>query len=167
MDENTHAELHTFIQRASKATYAGDGTEVTPWRTGFKELEYREDDWYYRDSYAGSLRSWGQEVVWHNDIPTWICSYGGGMEHTHMNETFARKTFSFLKKALLAKKSVIDFRPRGPKEFQEGNWKYECTVTGDITTFTGREYIRYNGVVVFTHYFHGGLIVPRQHNVTL
>lgn len=152
-------ELHQFMVRASKATYASGGGETESWRKGFKELEYREGDWYYRDSYTGFLRSWGQEVIWHKDVPIWSCLYGGGMSAENMDTTLAGETFGFLKQALLSGDKVNTFQPRGPVDFQDDTWKYHCDLTGDITKFKGDEYISNHDAIVFTHDFIGGLVV--------
>lgn len=158
MNNELLVKLNGFLGRASRATYAGGGGEVEPWRKGFKELEYRENDWYYRDSYAGYLRSWGQEVVWHNDKPAWTCLYGGGMTEGNMNSDLADKTFSFLKKVLSSGDKETTFQPRGPKELSEGDWQYQCEITGTIEQFSGHESISYNGDVVFNHDFFGGIV---------
>jgi Domain of unknown function (DUF5680) len=158
MDEQLLQELNRFIGRASRATYASGGGEVAPWRKGFKELEHREGDWYYRDSYTGSLRSWGQEVIWYKDEPVWSCLYGGGMSSENMNAASATETFDFLKKALLAGEKEGIFQPRGPVDFQDGEWAYHCNLNGDSTLFRGDEHISRNGIVVFTHNFFGGVV---------
>ena len=159
MDKKLLEELNRFIGRASKATYAGGGGEAESWRIGFKELEYRENDWYYRDSYSGFLRSWGQEVVWQSDKPVWTCLYGGGMTDSRLDGDFAKKTFVFLKQALSAGDKVNVFQPRGPKELSDNNWKYQCKVEGNTDKFNGHESISYKGETVFTHDFLGGIVI--------
>ena len=159
MNSDLLVALNGFLGRASKATYAGDGNEVETQRKGFKELEYSEADWYYRDSYTGYLRSWGQEVVYHENKPYWTCLYGGGMNEDNMNSGFADKTFNFLKKALSEGEKESSFQPRGPKEFTDDSWSYECNVDGSIDKFSGHEVIKYNNKIVFTHDFFGGLVV--------
>lgn len=159
MDSTLLKELNGFLGRASKATYPGGGGEVESWRTGFKELEYRENDWYYRDSYTGFLRSWGQEIVWQGDKPVWNCLYGGGMTDNQLDSDFAENTFSFLKKALSAGDKEKIFVPRGPKELSEVSWHYKCNVEGSIAKFNGHESISYSGEVVFTHDFFGGIVI--------
>lgn len=90
MDLNRKIELNRFIGKATKATYAGGGGKVDqPHRSGFNELEYLEEDWYYRDSYTGFLRSWGQEVVWYKGEPYWTCLYGGGMASNKLDHNMA------------------------------------------------------------------------------
>ncbi len=159
MHKDQLIDLQHFMARASKATYASGGGQVEAQRKGFKELEYSEGDWYYRDSYTGSLRSWGQEVVYYKEKPVWICSYGGGMQPDVMDSTYANQTFGFLKQALLAGNKEQNFQPRGPQDFSDGEWAYRCEIQGDIATFTGHEYISQNDKIVFTHDFVGGLVI--------
>lgn len=159
MDAETLRQLNGFIGRASKATYASGGGKVESWRKGFDELEYTENDWYYRDSYTGFLRSWGQEVVWLYGKPVWSCLYGGGMSESKLEGTFAEETFRFLQKVLSSGDKETAFQPRGPKLLEDGEWRYECEVGGAIEKFAGRESIRYRGEVVFTHEFFGGLVI--------
>jgi hypothetical protein len=123
----TIEQLDEFLGKAALATYAGGG-EVDPSKPdfvsrlpGFKELEYKEGDFYYRDSYAGFFRSAGQEVVWFKNVPVWSQCYAGGMTQKNCNdEKFAKETFDFLKKALSQGEKRAAFQPRGPKNFKEG-----------------------------------------------
>jgi hypothetical protein len=163
MSKDLITELNTFIGQASKSTYASGGGKVEEsWRKGFNELEHAEGDWYYRDSYTGFLRSWGQEVVWYQDKPFWTCLYGGGMVDSHMDDNFANETFTFLKKVLSAGEKESEFQPRGPKDFEEGDWAYHCELEGDIKKFKGNEFISHLGEVVFTHEFQGGLVIGQD-----
>ncbi len=163
MDTKLVTELNQFIGQASKATYAGGGGKVEkPWRKGFRELEYSNGDWYYRDSYTGFLRSWGQEVVWFKNQPFWTCLYGGGMSNEKMDNNLANETFTFLKKVLSSGEKENQFQPRGPKDFQDGQWQYHCKVDGTIEKFKGNEFISRNGKIVFTHDFVGGLVIGQD-----
>ena len=167
-------ELNQFLGKASRATYAGSGAEITPERLGFRELEYPEGNWYYRDSYTGWFRSWGTELVRYDGKPVWNALYGGGMEPECQKDVeFARMTFDFLKKALSAGEKQEVFQPRGPKVFYDDDWqdwKYEADWIGDITQFIGNERILCglrdtpigSRKVVFTHHFAGGLIIGKE-----
>jgi hypothetical protein len=165
--EFTTEQLNQFLGKATLATYAGGGEKVDPSRadfvsrfTGFKELEYKDGDFYYRDSYAGFFRSAGEEVVCYKEKPVWTQCYYGGMEPKYINdEKFARETFNFLKKALSYGEKQNVFQPRGPKEFKDGDWVYVCDWRGDINNFKGKEAIMWKGEVVFTHHFFGGLLM--------
>ena len=161
-DKQFLTDLNSFLGRAALKTYAGGGAEVDPEEAGFKELEFRDGDWYYKDSYSGFFQSWGRETVWHEDKPVWMQIYGGGMtEKFQTNTKFAHETFDFLKKALSAGEKQNQFQPRGPQSFTDSDWKYACEWTGDITRFTGHEKILFKEEIVFTHDFLGGLILAR------
>ncbi len=161
-DKTLLQELNRFLGKASLNTYAGSGQEVDPEEAGFKELEFKEGEWYYKDSYTGFFQSWGREVVWHNQKPFWTQIYGGGMTQKYQKDTpFAHETFDFLKKALSAGEKREYFQPRGPKSFSEGDWDYFCKWNGEIVRFEGQEKIFFKKEVVFTHDFLGGLILSR------
>lgn len=153
----TLKELQEFIDRAGKATYAGDGKyEENPERPGFYELVYdNETPWNYRDSYTGHNRSGGQEVVRYEGKPVWWSGYGGGM--IEGKEDLADETFAFLKKALKEDEKGFDSL-RGPHSFLDGDWEYSYTQDGGIDDFYGYEEIKYKGKKVFWHRAVGGLL---------
>lgn len=163
------AELARFLVRAKKATYAGEGAEVPPQRPEFRELEYVEGDWNYRDSYTGYYAAPGQEVVRFQDRPIWVMSYNGGVVAKYIgNLDLAKQAFSHLKRALLEVSE--DFLFRGPKMLRDGEWNYRCNVEGNIESFSGIEYIRRTiideGILisedVFQQQFFGGLVIHRE-----
>ncbi|MBI4136964.1 hypothetical protein HY469_02780 [Candidatus Roizmanbacteria bacterium] len=149
--------LFDFVNRAGKATYAGDGKyEEHPERPGFFELVYdKESSWYYRDSYTGNSRSGGQEIVRFNDKPVWWSGYGGGM--VKGKEKLSHETFEFLKKALSQDEDGFDSL-RGPHAYVDGDWKYTYNQEGDIFDFYGYEEILYKGQKVFWHRTVGGVL---------
>jgi len=153
-------KLAEFLVRAKISTYAGDGKEVTPQRPGFNELEYREGDMEYRDSYAGFYCAPGQEVVRFKGKPIWAMSYNGGMIKKYQeDEAFSGRTFAFLKEGL---KRVDKSRPfRGPDSFKDGDFEYIDETEGDITLFNGCEKILYKGEEVFRQHYLGGLILGK------
>lgn len=154
----TPQTLNTFLNIASLATYVGDGKRVTSDKKGFYDLEYGEGDFYYRDSFAGYLASHGQEIVWYQDKPVWMCSYAGGMRGSKTDDAvFAHDTFELLKKAMRTDKSEA-FQPRGPKNLKDSDWEYRNDYSGDITNFNGHEEIFYKGELVFVHDYFGGML---------
>lgn len=137
-------ELAMFLVKAKKQTYAGEGKEITPQRPDFKELEYSENDYDYRDSYTGFFYAPGQEVVRIKEVPIWSMSYSGGMRpEYHGDVEFAGKVFAFLKKALFKVTADIPFR--GPKKFKEGDFEYVNEVEGSVENFIGHEKILFKG----------------------
>ena len=153
-------ELAEFLVRAKVSTYAGDGKEVAPQRPGFNELEYREGDFEYRDSYTGFYCAPGQEIVRFKGKPIWSMAYNGGMIKKYQSdEAFSSMTFAFLKEAL---KMIDKSRPfRGPESFIDGDFEYVDETEGDITLFNGCEKILYRGEKVFEQHYMGGLILEK------
>lgn len=152
----TTEELYEFINKAGKNTYAGGGKEVSPERKDFRELEFSDRDFYYRDSYVGHYRSRGMELVRYKGKPVWSALYGGGM--VEGKEEMSDHTFEFLKKAMSADEK--DFQSfRGPHSFTYGDWKYLYTQDGDIEEFSGYEEIYYKNELVFFHRAIGGIII--------
>ena len=149
-------QLFEFIDRAGKATYAGGGQESEkPERPDFKELEYVEGEWSYRDSYAGYYRSRGMEIIRFKGKPVWASMYGGGMIND--KEELADLTFNFLKKAMSTdEENFLSFR--GPRELEDGEWRYKYDQDGDVFEFSGYEEIYYQGELVFFHRIIGGVI---------
>ncbi|MBR9677810.1 MAG: hypothetical protein GOU97_00750 [Nanoarchaeota archaeon] len=154
-------ELSKFLVKAKTSTYASDVAEITSQRKGFKELEFEEGDWCYRDSYSGFYCAPGQEVVSFRGEPVWAMSYNGGMRKKyHENLGFAKQTFNFLKEAL---KRIEESRPfRGPESFEQGDYEYVDESEGDVTSFKGLEKIFYKGELVFEQDYIGGLIIQKN-----
>jgi hypothetical protein len=155
MQTFTSQELYEFIDRAGKATWAGDGEKITPEREGFDELEYSEGDFYYRDSFTGYTKSRGTELVRYKGQTVWAASYGGGM--VDGKEDIQNECFTFLKKAMSADEDGFQSF-RGPHSYKDGDWEYSYIQDGDINEFSGSEEIKYKGELVFYHKMIGGII---------
>ncbi|MCD6229240.1 MAG: hypothetical protein J7K00_00360 [Candidatus Diapherotrites archaeon] len=153
-------ELAVFLVNAKINTYAGDGKEVPPQRPGFKELEFRQGDFEYRDSYAGFYFAPGQEVVRFKEKPVWLMAYNGGVKPEYVGDyDFCREMFDFLKQAL---RKVGKKRPfRGPEKFHAGDFEYVDESEGDVALFSGTERIFSKGKEVFRQYYIGGLIIDK------
>ncbi|MBI4144424.1 hypothetical protein HY486_04205 [Candidatus Woesearchaeota archaeon] len=153
-------KLAGFLVKAKSQAYAGDGKEIRPQRPSFKELEYKEEDLEYRDSYTGFYFAPGQEIVRFQGRPIWAMSYSGGMRpEYHGQKDFAKQTFTFLKKALAMVEESKPFR--GPKNLGDGEWQYTNASEGGITDFKGTEHIFLKGKEVFRQHYIGGLIIPK------
>lgn len=156
--EFTLEDLAKFLVKAKKSTYAGDAQNIQAQRPGFEELEFKEGDLEYRDSYFGFYQAPGQEVVRFKGKPVWVMAYSGGMKKEyHGNKDFSEQTFSFLKKALLKIDESSPFR--GPSTLKEGDYEYINEVEGDIAQFKGRERILYKGKEVCFHDYIGELAI--------
>lgn len=160
MSQYNTQQLTEFIKSATAATYAGGGSyEQNPERPGFYELVYSDHDWSYRDSYTGYYRSSGTEVVRFQNQIVWTSCYGGGM--VSGQEKLAADTFTFLKKAMLAKPTLwVSFR--GPVKYEDDKWAYSYKQEGRVDNFVGYEKISLSGQVVFSHHIIGGLIIDKN-----
>ncbi len=138
-----------FLIKAKKATYAGKGAESVSTRPMSHDLEYREGEFLYYDTYLGGDKFAGEEALWINEKPYWSMNYAGRV-------TDNRFSGDFLKNALLNVPFEMPFR--GPLEFTEDRYTYKCTVDGDFNWFQGREVILYDSDEVYECYFHGGII---------
>lgn len=155
METDTN-DLYLFLKKASQSTWANNGKSMnSPEREGFTELEYQEGDWFYKDSFAGSVRSWGTELVRFQSKPIWNCVYGGGM--VDGKEELSDETYTFLKEALkITHKSNQSVR--GPEVFEKDDWRYVYQQKGDISLFNGYEEIFFQDELVHFYRTLGGMI---------
>ena len=138
-----------FLIRAKQATYAGKGAETTSSRTASHDLIYREGPLMYYDTYLGGDRFAGEEALWISDVPYWSMNYAGRVTGEHFSG-------DFLKEALLNVPRDIPYR--GPLEYINGDYRYDCRIDGSFDWFQGRETISYKGSQIYECFFHGGLI---------
>lgn len=161
-------KLHSFHIEAGENGYMQGKGFVSPeevQRPGFKEIVYTSTDgnWVYRDSYTGHFRSRGDEVIYFQGKPVWVCSYGGGMvEEKHGDEDFTDQTFKFLRRAISSKSNQDSFSARGPAHFQDGDWEYTYYQEGNMDEFSGYEEIKFQGQRVFFHQAIGGKVVHHE-----
>jgi len=142
-----------FLQRAKKATFASKTARPIKTKDNGLEYSYEERPFLYKDKYFGYFTDTGQEIVWNNGIPIWSMSYRGGMLS---NEELSSRCFSFLKRCL--QKFPSDFPVRGPKNYEEREFKYENKWNGNINSFFGEEKIFWNEKQIYFRNYLGGTI---------
>lgn len=150
----TSQQLAEFLNKANRHTYAADSGKVESTRLGSKDLEYKEGNLTYHDTYFGGRDFIGEEIVYENDQPVWGMNYYGYILGTKFTP---QQVYDFLKKALLQESKDI-LPVRGPKTFEEGNLEYINSVEGTLENFTGKEEIFFNGEVVYECLYHGGSV---------
>ena len=79
-----------FLIRAKQATYAGKGAETAPSRVKSHDLEYREGDFLYYDTYLGGDRFAGEEALWISGIPYWSMNYAGRVTGENFSGDFLK-----------------------------------------------------------------------------
>lgn len=151
-------ELREFLVEAKKQTYANENVKkVDPVCPNSEDYRYERDDWIYYDMYFGGRKFIGEEVVYHGEgRPKWGMNYYGFTLDDDLTEEAVDKA---LRPALMKVGEDSKILPiRGPREFINGEWKYNFTVEGDLSNFTGTEEISKNDKVAYRLYCHGGFI---------
>lgn len=152
-------KLKTFLKKAHSNMYAAPKEIRIKYRRdpllpGHKDYEFTDGDWKCRDSYAGWRWPPGKEVVFFQNKPVWCMSYQG-RANDDLSKVFVEKVYAFLKRAL---RENAELPLRGPKEFKEGEFVYSFFIKGDLSYFTGRESITFEGKEVFFQDIMGSLI---------
>ncbi|WP_019910776.1 DUF5680 domain-containing protein [Paenibacillus sp. HW567] len=149
--------LVEFLLKAKNATYAAQGDEasVPPLLEGYRQLEYVEGDYFYRDVYVGMAYFAGQETIYFHGQPIWSMTYGGGtLKELSLDEV--KDTYAFLRQAM--RRVAEDHPYRGPHTFSAGVYQYFDVNEGDMERFSGKEKILRQGTEIYSLQYCGGLI---------
>ncbi|MGD8998310.1 MAG: DUF5680 domain-containing protein, partial [Anaerolineae bacterium] len=136
MQDFTLEQLETFIVKAKAATYVGAGAKSPPCRPGSHDLQYRDGDFFYLDSYFGSGDFIGQEVVYYQDRPVWAMNYYGRILKPQIIE--AAEAGRIIQQSLSA--MYTEGRFLGGFEYDTGDAVYSDTNDGGVASFTGKEW---------------------------
>lgn len=142
-------ELNAFLVKAKKETYANKKGKVSSSRMGSHDYVYQEGCYKYLDSFLGSSKFSGEEIVYEHDIPIWSMNYYGRVIGKNFDG-------DFLKEAL--KRVPVSLPYRGPESYTKGDYCYHNKVEGDIDYFHGYEDIFYQDEKIYECYYHGGKI---------
>ncbi|MBI2450659.1 MAG: hypothetical protein HYV47_03970 [Candidatus Nealsonbacteria bacterium] len=148
-------ELLNFLLKARTKTYAGDGGSVTPALKGSKQLEYKEENWLYRDVYYfGKGIFTGLEAIYYQDKPVWSMSYYGNFKK--MTEEEIDK---ILRKALRENSKTA--RTWKLVKWQKDGYEYVCRSDfgKSVDDFGGSEKVSKSGKDVYSFFYAAGLIV--------
>lgn len=147
-------QLTAFIVRAKAATYVGGGAKGASSRPGSHDLQFREGDFSYLDSYFGGTDFAGEEVVYWQAQPVWAMNYYGRI--LAPARITAAETGQMIKESL--SRMYREGRFLGGFMHQAGDDTYVDTSQGDAASFSGKEWIDRDGVRVYELVYHGGLI---------
>ena len=149
LDKN---KLTQFLLTARTKTYAGDGGKVDPFLKDSAQLEYREEDWLYRDIFnQGNGKFIGIETIYYQDNPVWSMSYYGNYEK--MTE---KEADEILRKALVDKWD--EARLWNNITYKIGDFTYINEGSGTIDELEGSEKIEKSGESVYFFYYAGAYI---------
>jgi hypothetical protein len=150
----TLQDLHQFIVQAKAATYVGSGQKLLPYRQGSHDLQFFDGEWAYHDSYLGENDFIGEEAVYHQGQVVWAMNYFGRI--LDGEAISSAKAGEIIKESLTLMYDEGHFL--GGSEHQSGEYTYTDNNEGDLTFFTGREWISRNGATVYELVYHGGLV---------
>jgi len=147
-------ELLKFLLKARTKTYAGEGEKVKAVLDGSEQLEYKENNWFYRDVYYnGNGIFVGLETIYYQDKAIWSMSYYGN--YKGMTEEEVDK---ILRKALIENWETA--RTWQNVEWQSEDYKYICEpdFNGSIEEMAGLEKILRGGKEIYKFFYAGGLL---------
>ncbi|MCC7448586.1 MAG: hypothetical protein IT324_14295 [Anaerolineae bacterium] len=146
--------LNAFIVRAKAATYVGCGAKSLPYRPASHDLQFHDEPFAYLDSYFGSADFIGEEVVYFEGKPVWAMNYCGRILQPDLLK--AAEAGQIIQESLSEMYQLGRFLGGFTHTTPKGT--YVDTSEGDITTFTGKEWIICNTVKAYELIYHGGLI---------
>jgi hypothetical protein len=149
--------LKEFLVKAKKSTYASeDKAQKVKENDKSTTLIFEEGDYKYHDNYFGGEPYGGREVVFFQCKPIYLMTYYGWVDEKIKD---AGEVYRILQKAL----SLIpkEYPYRGPAEFIEDTYKYVNEYIGDVDNFSGKEFIEYEGKIIYQAKYVGGLVDQR------
>ena len=147
-------QLNAFIVRAKAATYVGSGAHAASCRPGSHDLRFEDGPFAYLDSYFGGADFLGEEVVYHEGRPVWAMNYYGRiLEPALIEPAQAGQVIQASLSAMYQEKRFL-----GGFQHIAGDFVYFDSSEGDLSCFTGKEWITREGVRVYELVYHGGLI---------
>jgi hypothetical protein len=146
--------LHDFIIRAKAATYVGEGRPAPACRPGSHDLEFKDGNWAYLDSYFGGRDFIGEEVVYYEGKPVWAMNYYG---HILRPDLITPAQAGQVIKASLSK-MYSEGRFLGGFEYRHDDFIYFDNSEGSVISLRGREFISLRGETAYELLYHGGLI---------
>ena len=150
-------QIKDFLIEAKKQTYAnGNAKKVESSRLNSFDYEYTDGEMIYHDTYFGGTDFIGEEVVYdESKTPIWAMNYHG----MTLNEDLSEDAVDNALRPALMKVGEDDILPLiGPREFINGEYKYNFEVTGDLDNFEGEETIVKGKEKVYYLKCHGGRI---------
>ena len=147
-------ELKSFLIKAKREGYASRETTTTKEAHGSYSTRYESGDFKFHDNWFGGEPFGGREIVFYKGKPYWMMVYYG------VDLTEANLAIPTLRKAL--SQMPDDFPARGPKIFEDGEFKYENDWQGDIGKFIGEETISKGGKQIYKTNYSGGPVDQRK-----
>lgn len=147
-------KLLQFLLKARTKTYARADGKVRPVLGGSNQLEYKEEEWFYRDVYyAGPKVFMGLEAIYHQNKPVFSMSYFGSFKGITEKELD-----KILREALI--KNWRSTRIWKRVEWTKDEYKYVCQpdFKGSIDELVGIEKLFKDKKEIYTFFYGGGTL---------
>ena len=148
--------LQKFLIDSNKAGYAGG--EERKWikePDGSTTISHQQGEWRSHDNFFGGEPYGGRVVVFYREKPVWMMVYYGWVDAgVETNPIYA-----ILRAALMQMPEEYPFR--GPREYQEGEYRYTNSWEGDVGRFSGEEKIMQGEKLIYKANYLGGLVDQR------
>lgn len=146
-------KLKRFLSnRFKKGFSSGNESGWIKEKDGSISIRYESGDWKLHDNYFGGEPYGGREVVFYKGKPHWIMVYYGAVKEGVDKDG----VYKFLQDSL--KQMPKDAPFRGPKEYENGGWRYENKWKGEVESFRGDEVIFKDRKKVYWARYLGGLV---------
>ena len=142
-------ELLSFLVKAKKNTYASKKGKINSSRLASHDYFFQEGKYKYHDSFVGSSKFSGEEIVYEDDLPVYSMNYYGRVIDEHFQG-------EFLKEVLF--NVPLEYPLRGPECYTKGDFHYYNLIEGTMECYHGKEEIFYQSQKVYECYYHGGKI---------
>lgn len=146
--------IEEFLIKARTKTYAGSAGIVGSALNGSKQLEFNDNNLFYRDVfYVGKNTFYGMETIFYNDKPVFGMSYYG-----NWGQMTEDQTDKILRSALIANPYT---RLNKKIEWKKDGFTYNCKpeTTNGINEIGGTESIINNNKLVYIFYYNGGMLI--------
>lgn len=150
-------QIEAFRKEANRAAgYESEGqkNEIKE-KDGSTTLWYESGDWKFHDNFFGGEPYGGRLVISQKNKPVWMMVYYGWLDASVSD---VDEAYGFLRKAMRAE---AEGGFRGPKEFVDGNFKYVNNWQGTSENYSGKEEIYFDGNLIYTATYMGGLVDQR------
>jgi len=154
MNNPTITDLSRFLLYCGREGYASVGDNGTTKESdGSTTILIKQGEFTFHDNYFGGEPYGGREVVFYQNKTVWMMVYYGLVLDLKAD---MKPVYGFLRKALAAVPDEAPFR--GPNKLISGDLTYTNRWQGEVTRFSGEEFIAKGGQVIYQANYLGGFV---------
>lgn len=148
-------ELKAFLVKANMP-HANGTANIKKEKNGSRTITFEDGKWSMEDNFFGGEPYGGQQVVFYESKPYWICVYYGQVHDTSDDIDYV---YDFLREALQYPEEGKPYR--GPACYKKGKLEYQNKLEGVADNYSGKEVILENGKQIYWAKYMGGLVDQR------